>query len=33
MSQMLTEVIRTELVSAAHVAKLLLPGENFSERN
>ena len=33
MGQMLTEVIRTGLVSASHVAKLLLPDENFSEDN
>jgi hypothetical protein len=30
---MLTEVIRTGLVSASHVAKLLLPDENSSEGN
>jgi hypothetical protein len=30
---MLTEVIRTWLVSASHFAKLLLPDENFSEVN
>ena len=33
MKQILTEVIRTGLVSAARVAKLLLPDENFSAGN
>ena len=30
---MLTVIIRAGLVSASHVAKLLLPDENFSEGN